>query len=50
MDPDMTLAEIRSLTARIDHLDEHDHDRLAELITSLDEWISNGGFLPAAWR
>ena len=24
--------------------------RLAELVRSLDEWITNGGFLPPRWK
>lgn len=29
---------------------EHNGSRLAELVQALDEWISNRGFLPAAWK
>jgi len=47
MDPDATLAEIRALI-KAAPLDEC-WDRLAELIESLDEWISRGGFLPSDW-
>jgi hypothetical protein len=27
-----------------------DAERLAELVLALDEWISNGGFLPKRWQ
>jgi hypothetical protein len=53
MDPNATLAEIREITSLhqqgeiADALDSF--DRLAELTFALDEWISKGGFLPAAW-
>jgi len=56
MDPDKTLAEIREVTrliredadAGIDTaLDRLDY--LETLVTSLDDWLSSGGFKPAAW-
>ena len=56
MDPDATLAEIRETTrliredadAGIDTaLDRLDH--LEQLVTGLDDWLSSGGFKPAAW-
>lgn len=51
MDPDATLAEIRELLADAERVGwVKDGDRLAELISALDTWIINGGFLPTAWR
>lgn len=56
MDPNANLTEQREIVARM--LDEtqespdgfaNDALRLAELIQALDEWISNGGFLPIQW-
>lgn len=52
MDPDATLAEVRLLSQRL--LEESggglDALRLAELVESLDGWISRGGFLPSDWN
>lgn len=57
MDPDANLKEQRELAALIQSQldegetpDEDDVLRLSELVIALDEWISNGGFVPAAWR
>ncbi len=57
MDPDANLEEQRRLAQRIIADEESgmgsatlDADRLAELVIALDEWITNGGFLPEAWR
>jgi hypothetical protein len=57
MDPDANLREQRELTARIiraldfsEPLRAVDVNRLAELVTALDEWLTRGGFLPVAWR
>jgi hypothetical protein len=44
MDPTATLAEIR------ERLKHDDVARILELFTSLDEWISKGGFLPEQWQ
>lgn len=51
MDPTATLDEIRGLTAIGGDrgLDSDDADRLQDLVLALDEWLSKGGFLPAAW-
>lgn len=50
MDPDAALAEIRELVDRIKAADSrHTVQRLAELVDGLDQWLSRGGFLPAAW-
>lgn len=54
MDPDETLRVIR-LTARQMEVDSDPAIRaahaleLAEHVAALDEWLSNGGFLPLAW-
>jgi hypothetical protein len=50
MDPNATLAEILKITRRIDVFQEGDAERLAELIISLDGWLSAGGFKPDAWK
>ncbi len=52
MDPNACLAEIRQLIAKSysNKRDFGDADRLAELIESLDTWISTGGFLPKVWE
>lgn len=52
MDPNANLSETRELVAKAfngETLDPHDTLRLAELVSSLDEWLTNGGFLPEAW-
>lgn len=64
MDPDANLQEQLKLTKEIVDLVEekgvlNEDDvsaleekstRLAELVESLDGWITGGGFLPARWR
>jgi hypothetical protein len=63
MDPDANLREQRELlrdirrldacpapsavaeAARVDQL-----ERLADLAEAMDDWLSRGGHLPAAWR
>lgn len=65
MDPDANLNEQRELAASIletldvdeddvENIDidelRYDVERLAELVQSLDTWISRGGFLPKDWR
>jgi hypothetical protein len=66
MDPKATLVRIRELTAELaahprsiavysDILSERWDlrrcaDELAELVTALDEWLSQGGFLPDGWQ
>ena len=53
MDPNKTLEEMRALVERIhEELDEDattSAEELALLVTSLDEWLTRGGFLPDAW-
>lgn len=52
MDPNANLLEQREIVSRM--LDSRgkkgDGERLAELVEALDEWISNGGFLPSRWQ
>ena len=57
MDPDANLKEQREIVK--DLIDGNDYDtdewlamanRLADLVEALDGWLSNGGFLPLAWR
>ena len=55
MDPNANLNEQRRIIARMladdsESIDTGDALRLAELAQALDEWIANGGFLPAEWR
>lgn len=61
MDPDEALRLVRfyirqmrredrpvgNTNARLEFV-QHARD-LAEVVTALDEWLSNGGFAPAAW-
>ena len=52
MDPNVTLAQIRELVSENEYRDLYadETDRLVELVQSLDQWISKGGFLPADWN
>lgn len=55
MDPDATLEELRNL---LDEAEENpccsrtvvDISRISELFCSLDNWLSNSGFLPRDWQ
>jgi hypothetical protein len=55
MDPNTTLARIKTIcdkweewgTLEMDPLETL--DELTELVQSLDEWLSNGGFRPDNW-
>lgn len=55
MDPNATLAECRSIAARLTMrvISESerlaDGYRLAELMEALDNWLTASGFLPDAW-
>ena len=52
MDPTANLKEQRDLLRKFrarNRLTAGEAARLAELVDSLDEWISNGGFLPEQW-
>jgi hypothetical protein len=56
MDPNANLQEQRDILKRVnDDEGEYEFDtddllRLAELVTALDEWISNGNAMPEAWK
>lgn len=61
MDPDKTLLRIREVINDIDtelnKNDGGDNYHICELgivlhdhVSSLDEWLSNGGFLPHSWN
>jgi len=54
MDPDAALDAIRSMVSDVlagENGDADDTlDMLAETFRGLDEWLSRGGFLPAAWQ
>ena len=61
MDPNETLRKIREQVELVLHFGDQAHasalaqtaiegERLAELVASLDGWLSKGGFVPAAWR
>lgn len=52
MDPNATLAAIRDVLSRLQNADESRDGMLDELeihVRALDDWITNGGFLPTAW-
>ncbi len=52
MDPNATLEQIRKLSAIADGFPEESETlhQLADLIRSLDQWLSTGGFLPRDWQ
>ena len=56
MDVNAALAELRELTAAWEAAGSHgtftveQADRTIELVRDIDEWITKGGFLPAAWQ
>lgn len=54
MDVNETLRAARELAADIHnpeiYVDENTADRMAELFTTIDEWLTKGGFLPDAWK
>lgn len=50
MDPDAALAEMLDISHADQSEFHEDIHRLAELTLALHEWITSGGFLPAAWR
>lgn len=55
MDPNATLAALRALADGVlNHTEDGENLTsvavdLAEHFDALDEWLSRGGFLPAAW-
>jgi len=48
VDPNATLDLIRAAVESVQN-DDGGELELADLIKDLDEWLSNGGFLPEAW-
>lgn len=55
MDPNKTLANIRAIIAELRRTNTTGKvielgDELSWMIQDLDEWLSKGGFLPAAWN
>lgn len=61
MDPDVALESMRALTKNLqERLDARDYEfdnwpvpeieELLETFRGLDEWLSNGGFFPGAWK
>lgn len=52
MDPDVMLEQIRDRVSDLlsDNIYSGPAMRLAEQVEELDEWITQGGFLPAAWK
>jgi len=51
MDPDQALQNIRNALAalRADANDYAAAEQLADSTEALDEWLTRGGHLPAAW-
>lgn len=53
MDPDAALAQIRELIVKhqtsSEEISTSDAAELVELVDSLDEWMTKGGFLPTEW-
>lgn len=49
MDPDLTLAQARSLIGEA-HETDSDFQDLAGLVETLDGWLTQGGFLPEDWK
>jgi hypothetical protein len=51
MDPNANLEEMRRIAGRAERNEPepNDHARICELVDALDDWLSRGGFLPAAW-
>lgn len=52
MDPDENLKQQLLLAKKMvsGSYTWTDADQLAELVTSLNEWIQRGGFLPKEWQ
>jgi len=57
MDPDANLTELRGLITEYQHrsdlglsIDDTDSDRIVELVTALDAWLTRGGCHPHAWE
>lgn len=50
MDPNATLEQIRRLFSDTDTWDGLTLAEVKEHFEALDQWLSRGGFLPAAWN
>lgn len=52
MDPNANLDEQLAIAKRMlsGVIDSNDAARLAELVESLDYWITGGGFVPVRWQ
>lgn len=54
MDPNVTLAEIHELIDDLNNAPNNEEaggigGLLADRFDALDQWLTGGGFLPAAW-
>jgi len=52
MDPDANLREPQTIAHRIieNHYTQDDAERLADLVSAMDDWLCRGGFLPREWE
>jgi hypothetical protein len=54
MDPNEALKNVREMSRRLNadefEVDSGDAMALVEAFEALDGWLSNGGFLPDAWK
>jgi hypothetical protein len=57
MDPDAALAELREFVAEVKEQRDYSVGELENLLSyfaehfeALDNWLTNGGFLPADWK
>lgn len=55
MDPNGALQRIRAIVSDWEDpegsgLDAWDMERALELFSGLDQWLTNGGYLPAEWQ
>lgn len=52
MDPEANLKELLELASKIEAegwVEEDVYWRMSELVTALNDWLSHGGWCPAAW-
>jgi len=55
MDPNKTLTNIRAILTEMDRARTSEEftslaDELTWMIKDLDQWLTNGGFLPTEWN
>jgi len=55
MDPNKTLTNIRAILTEMDRARTREEftslaDELTWMIKDLDQWLTNGGFLPTEWN